>query len=97
MIYGLEIVCAHLDIKEENAWTHVCGEHMDSTVEKDAVIIVNTKLVTQYLVYVTTAVDLDGRVANVIKNVVLDIMDQTVCTSVGHVNWAVATKPMATV
>ena len=40
---------------------------MDSTVEKDAVVIVNTKLVTQYLVNVTTAVDLDGRVANVIK------------------------------
>jgi hypothetical protein len=43
---------------------------MDCTVEKDAVIIVNTKLVTQYLVYVTTAVDLDGRVANVIKAVI---------------------------
>ena len=30
-------------------------------------VIVNTILVTQYLVYVDTTVDLDGRVTNVIK------------------------------
>jgi hypothetical protein len=39
---------------------------METTVVKHA-IIVNTKLVTQYLVYVNTTVDLDGRVTNVIK------------------------------
>ena len=45
---------------------------MDSTVGKHAVIIVKTKLVTQYLVYVTKAVYQDGRVTNVIK--VLDVV-----------------------
>lgn len=40
---------------------------MDSSVEKDAVIIVKTKLVSNYLVYVMTDVYQDGRVTNVIK------------------------------
>jgi hypothetical protein len=39
---------------------------METTVVKHAVIV-NTKLVTHYLVYVNTTVDLDGRVTNVIK------------------------------
>jgi len=48
---------------------------METTVVKHAVIV-NTKLVTQYLVYVNTTVNLDGRVTNVIKvlNVVFDIL-----------------------
>ena len=48
---------------------------METTVVKHAVIV-NTKLVTQYLVYVNTTVDLDGRVTNVIKvlNFVFDIL-----------------------
>jgi hypothetical protein len=39
---------------------------MESTVVKHA-LIVNTNLVTQYLVCVSTAVDLVGKVTNVIK------------------------------
>ena len=39
---------------------------METTVVKHAVIV-NTKIVTQYLVYVNTTVDLDGKVTNVIK------------------------------
>jgi hypothetical protein len=39
---------------------------MESTVVKHAVIV-NRKLVTQYLVYVSTAVDLVGKVTNVHK------------------------------
>lgn len=49
-------------------------EHMDSTVEKNAVIV-KTKFVTQYLVYVTRAVYLDGRVTNVMK--VLNVVCNT--------------------
>jgi len=40
---------------------------MDATVGRHAVNIVNAKLVPQETVYVTTAVDLDGRATNVIK------------------------------
>jgi len=40
---------------------------MDATVGRHAVNIVNAKLVPQEMVYVTTAVDLDGRATNVIK------------------------------
>ena len=40
---------------------------MDATVGRHAVNIVNAKLVPQQMVYVTTAVDLDGRATNVIK------------------------------
>jgi len=39
---------------------------MESTVVKHAVIV-NTKLVTQYLVYVSTVVNLVGKVTNVHK------------------------------
>ena len=39
---------------------------METTVVKHAVIV-NIRLVTQYLVYVNTTVDLDGKVTNVIK------------------------------
>jgi len=48
---------------------------MEATVVKHAVIV-NTKLVTQYLVYVNTTVNLDGRVTHVIKvlNFVFDIL-----------------------
>jgi hypothetical protein len=48
---------------------------METTVVKHAVIV-NTKFVTQYLVYVNTTVNLDGRVINVIKvlNFVFDIL-----------------------
>ena len=40
---------------------------MDATVGRDAVIIVSTKLVPQKMVYVKKAVNLDGRVTNVLK------------------------------
>ena len=40
---------------------------MDATVGRHAVIIVSTKLVPQKMVYVKTAVKLDGRVTNVLK------------------------------
>ena len=40
---------------------------MDATVWRYAVDIVKAKLVPQEMVYVTTAVDLDGRATNVIK------------------------------
>jgi hypothetical protein len=51
---------------------------METTVVKHA-IIVNTKVVTKYLVYVNTTVDLDGRVTNVIKvlNFVIYIIHRT--------------------
>ena len=39
---------------------------MESTVVKDAVIV-NPNLVPMNLVYVNTAVNMDGRVTNVIK------------------------------
>jgi hypothetical protein len=40
---------------------------MDGTVGRHAVIIVSTKLVPQKMVYVKKAVNLDGRVTNVLK------------------------------
>ena len=40
---------------------------MDATVGRHAVNIVNAKLVPQEMVYVKTAVKLDGKVKNVLK------------------------------
>ena len=40
---------------------------MDTTVGRHVVIIVSTKLVPQKMVYVKKAVNLDGRVTNVLK------------------------------
>jgi hypothetical protein len=40
---------------------------MEATAGRDAVIIVNTNLVPQKMVYVKKAVNLDGRVTNVLK------------------------------
>ena len=40
---------------------------MDATVGRHAVIIVSTKLVPQKMVYAKKAVNLDGRVTNVLK------------------------------
>jgi len=40
---------------------------MGKTVGRHAVNIVNAKVVPQEMVYVTTAVDLDGRMTNVLK------------------------------
>jgi hypothetical protein len=40
---------------------------MDATVGRHAVILVRTKLVPQKMVYVKKAVNLDGKVTNVLK------------------------------
>jgi hypothetical protein len=61
---------------------------MDATVGRDAVIIVSTNLVPQWMVYVKKAVNLDGRVTNVLKvlnNAYNIVLFYLICRRIGDV------------